>query len=396
VPSAGYVWGTARDDVWISGSDGAAHWDGRAFTPIAGVSGPIVGVGREQAWIGRWSVSRAAPQPDLAGSPPAVPPPVSAGRALVVGPIDPAFSLDPAALRGFPAALGLARGPDGRVWIHDARRAAVVIAGAPQLVQAGSPGAPLRCQRCLAPGGAGDDLLLSPGPDRAVSLLRLTAPRAAVLTRAPALLAVARSPSGAVWAVGAAEDDSAPRALVSTPAGLRLVAGLPPAAYADVAPFADDDVWIAGGLSSFSDGTRAWPAGEGVLIHFDGRAFTRHRAPDGALHAVVAVGPGEAWAAGAGGGLIHVRAGAAEVFHLDDGLGNPLRITLRAVAATGPDDVWIAGEGSTLLRWDGKELRRVDTRAAGGDASFTALLAPAGEPGWLAGPSGIWRVRRGP
>lgn len=396
VPDAYQLGGTGPDDVWIAGQS-SAHFDGRAFTALSGVSGAIVVVGREEAWIGRWHVSRdPAPQPDLAGAPAPLPAPAPESRALALGSVDPRVRLEPASLGIFPGALGLAQGPDGQVWIHDTRRIAVVAGDSARLVHSVSSGGPLRCQRCLAPAADGKGLALTPAEDRVVSLVPLAAPGAPPLTRAPDLLALARSPSGAVWIVGAAEGDAAPRALVHTAAGLRLVRGLPLAAYADVAPWTDDDVWLAGGLSSFHDGVRAWPEGEGLLVHFDGRAFTRHRAPDGALLAVVAVGPGEAWAVGRGGGLLHVKAGTAEAFHLEGEGGKALRVALRAVAASGPDDVWIAGDGSTLLRWDGKSLRRVDARAAGPDAAFTALIVPSAAPGWLAGPSGLWRLRPAP
>jgi hypothetical protein len=208
------------------------------------------------------------------------------------------------------------------------------------------------------------------------------------------LLAAVRSSGGSTWIVGAAEEDTAPRALIHAGDGLRLVQGLPLAAYADVAPRADDDVWLAGGLSSFEDGTRAWPAGEGILVHFDGRAFTRIRAPDGALLSVAAVGPGEAWAVGQGGGVLHVRGDTVEAFHLVGADDKPLRHALRAVAASGRDDVFIAGDAGTLLHWDGRALRRVDTRAAGPEAGFSALIAPSKRPGWLVGPGGVWRVSR--
>jgi hypothetical protein len=192
--------------------------------------------------------------------------------------------------------------------------------------------------------------------------------------------------------VSASGDDGDPRALVADGAGLRLVAGLPLASYADVAPRAEDDVWLAGGLAAARDGVRAWPEGEGVLVHFDGKRFTRHRAPDGALLAVVAVGPGEAWAVGMGGGLVHAKAGAVEAFHLASTSGDRLEPALRAVSARAPDDVWIAGDAATLLHWDGRSLRRVDAALAGPDGALTSVIAPAAAPGWVVGPGGVWRI----
>jgi hypothetical protein len=172
------------------------------------------------------------------------------------------------------------------------------------------------------------------------------------------------------------------------------VAGLPAAAYADVAPRADDDVWFAAGLSSSIDDARAWPGGEGMLVWFDGRTFIRHRAPDGALLAVAAPAPAEAWAVGLAGGVVHARGGTMDAFHLVAEDGTRLQVTLRAAAAAGVEDVWIAGDLSTLLHWDGKSLLRIDASGAGRDATFTAVIAPSAAPGWVVGSSGIWRLAR--
>jgi hypothetical protein len=130
---------------------------------------------------------------------------------------------------------------------------------------------------------------------------------------------------------------------------------------------------------------RGWPAGEGTLVHFDGQHFTRYRAPDGALLSVVAVGPGEAWAVGMGGGVLHVRAGEVEAFHVDDA-------PLRSVAVGSDDAIWIAGDRSLLLRV-AAALERVDTTAVGPDAALTTVIAPGAQPGWVVGPSGMWRIR---
>jgi len=116
---------------------------------------------------------------------------------------------------------------------------------------------------------------------------------------------------------------------------------------------------MAGGLTSKKDNRPARSEGEGVLVHFDGQAFTRHRAPDGTLLSVAAVGPGEAWAVGRLGGVLHVEAGRAEAFHLE------APVVLRGVAATGPNDVWMVGDGSTLPPL-GREVPPAGGRRRGG------------------------------
>jgi photosystem II stability/assembly factor-like uncharacterized protein len=89
---------------------------------------------------------------------------------------------------------------------------------------------------------------------------------------------------------------------------------------------------------------------------------------------------------GAAGSVVHASAAGITAYRV---AGAPV---LRAVAAAAPDDVWIAGSGGTLLRFDGRALRRIDTAVAGRDAAFTAILPPGEDPGWLVGPAGIFRV----
>jgi photosystem II stability/assembly factor-like uncharacterized protein len=107
---------------------------------------------------------------------------------------------------------------------------------------------------------------------------------------------------------------------------------------------------------------------------------------------VAAAGPGEVWAVGLGGGVIHAKGSMVEAFHLEREGGARLPVILRDVAAAGPNEVWMVGDGSTLLRWDGKALRRVDTSAAGREAALSAVIAPGAKGGWVVGPGGIWRV----
>jgi hypothetical protein len=399
LPDPRTVWSSGRHDVWIWG-DGLAHFDGKAWQRIAGApAGRFVpGLAPGEVWIVRTgSLFRVAldpnAQPDVEGATALAPPAVAPSRPLAVGPVDPSVRLERVSIDvdGGPpltTALGVVEGPGGVVWLHDGHRLVEVDGARARLLYQAPPLAPLACQRCAAPSGPGRGLFV------ARSLRAVAAGRAAdEILWLPAVLSLARAPSGATWAVSASDDDGSPRAVVHGASGLRLVAGLPAAAYADVAPRADDDVWFAGGLGASSDDARAWPEGEGTLVRFDGRAFTRHRAPDGALHAVAATGPAEAWAVGAAGGVLHARSGAVEAFHLVAEDGARLPVMLRAAAA-GPEEVWIAGDRSTLLRWDGTSLRRIDAKVAGRDAALTAVIAPGAKPGWVVGPGGIWRVVR--
>ncbi len=428
------VWGSARDDLWVTGREGVAHFDGERWWRILEIDddpggpaeGPlsVTGSKRGDAWIfGRSGLFHVtidpAAQPDLEGATPPPPPAATPSSALVIRGEEPGYHLERVTLDvdGGPplrAALDIAEGPGGLLWIHDGARlvehdgtrgrvlqqaprpAPFVCWSAPEndcevcVACARRKPEPVGCLRCAAPLAPGEGALLA---DEGLRWIKGGRP-AAVPGALSALTAAAASPSGAIWAVSARRDDAQPHAVVLDARGLRLVAGLPPAGYADVAARADDDVWIAGGLSSEADATHTWPAGEGTLVHFDGRAFRRERGPEGALLAVAAVGPAEAWAVGVGGGVLHARGALAEPFHLETDRGEKLGVTLRAVAARGASELWIGGDASTLLRWDGQALRRVDTREAGSRAAFTTVLPPGSRPGLVAGPSGIWKVVR--
>ncbi|MDI1480271.1 PQQ-binding-like beta-propeller repeat protein [Polyangium sp. y55x31] len=421
------TWASGRDDVWATGiTGGVARFDGQRWwrilgiEPVSGLS--VTGSGRGDVWIygdaGLWHVT---PEPraeaDLEGTTSPPPPPAAPSAALSIVGADASYRLERVVLdvdgqKPLRAALHVAEGPGGVVWLHDGARVVEYDgAHARLLYQLPKPEpffcwyAPepdcnlcaqcterkpksLSCQRCAAPTAAGEGALLAPEGWLPVRGGRAT-PEPAPLSD---LLSVTVAPSGAIWAVSAAGDDT-PHAVIHGPRGVRLVTGLPPAAYADLAVRADDDAWFAGGLTgaSTSDG-RVLPEGEGTLVRFDGRTFTRHRAPDGALLSVAAAGPGEAWAVGLAGAVLHAKGTTVEAFHLERDGGKRLPVILRSVAATGPNDVWIVGDGSTLLRWDGKALRRVDASQAGNEAAFSAVIAPGAKPGWVVGPGGIFRI----
>jgi hypothetical protein len=436
------AWSSGPGDLWVTGAEGLARFDGVRWQRILGIEGggdrayeaplSVTGAAPGDVWVhgkeGLWHVTaQAGAGPDLTGT--AAPPPPAAppSAALAMGAVDPAYRLERVTLdvEGGPPlrhALGLAAGPGGLVWLHDGVRVVAHDgARARRVYQAPRPeaavcwfaplpdcegciacqpsrGAPFQGQRTVAVTAAGEGAVLADG-------LRLVAGgRVADPLALPPLLSLAASPSGALWAVSAGEDDGLPHALVVDARGLRMVKGLPPAAYVDVAPRADDEVWLAGALTSGRrnpepealEPPRVVPSGEGTLVRFDGHVFTRHRGPEGALLSVAAPAPGEAWAVGVAGGVVHVQAGVARAFHLEREGGARHRGILRGVAAAGPADVWMAGDGATLLRWDGQALRRVDPGAAGKDTTFAAVLPPGAQPGWVVGPGGIWRIVRVP
>jgi hypothetical protein len=161
----------------------------------------------------------------------------------------------------------------------------------------------------------------------------------------------------------------------------------PIAAYADVAARAPDDVWFAGGRNPTEDHTRSWPAGEGVLVHYDGKAYRTTRTPSPLL-AVAAVGPGEAWAAGVDGVVVHVKDGRAEAF------ATGASDLLRGVWAAGPSDVFVVGDGPAILHWDGQTLRRVDASAMGPDTALVGVAGDGRGKVLAVGPAGIVAIER--
>ncbi|MCC6523993.1 MAG: hypothetical protein IT373_15140, partial [Polyangiaceae bacterium] len=292
------------------------------------------------------------------------------------------------------AARELRAAPDGSLWLHDGTRAyryaadklePLVAPPAPTPARQGAPERQLPCHACLAPTGAdaGFALGLAAGaPSELTGRARADGPLA---LEAPA--AVAASGAGEAWVVGTGLDDAWPRVLRKHAGAWSYLTGPPLGSFVAVAVHGAE-AWLAGGHNATSDGTRDWPNGAGLLCHFDGRAFTTHTEPHGALLAVAAAGPGAAWAVGAAGLVLHVDGTRIER------LAVPGAPWLRAVWVGGPNDVWLGGDESTLLHWDGTAWRHVDGAALGVRVAVTSL-APGPNGGiWAAGPAGLWHVKR--
>lgn len=392
-------------DVWAQGPSGVLHLAGQQWTRLPAIAGqrysseadawPLALAGRDDVWVGRpdglWHVTRdPGAGPDLPGSPAPVPE-ASAGRspAVAAAPSDGRYRLTRVTIpvageEPLRWALGVAAAPDGTAWLWDDHRVIELDGSTARRLFRAPPHQPLSAHHAVAPAGRGEGFFLAAG------LHRVSAGRAS--REAPPFpdpSALGQGPSGLLWAVtDDDDDDGAPRALVRAGGSTRLVRGLLPAAYAGVAVRAADDVWLAGGLMATASATHRWPAGEGLLVHFDGRAFTRRRAPDGALLAVAAAGPSEAWAVGVGGSLIHARAEGTEAVHVEPA------VLLRGVAAAA-GQVFAVGDEGTVLHHDGQALRRVDAPEAGRDGAFTCVVAPGTQAGWVVGPAGIYRLSAG-
>jgi hypothetical protein len=409
----------AHDGLWLSGGAGLLHYNGKAFARIAGIPrgynphAPtdlhVTGMGQD-VWAygatGAWHVQPASNPANLVVKVSRIQGPSPGSQPLEPGPAP--YHLERVTLavegetRPLQAAISIAASDDA-LWFFDGVRLVEQAGGRTRLLyRAAAPkpfvcwsapepdcGAcadcserrpyPLPCTRCAAPTSRGTGTLIA---EEGVMTFRGGTRDGSSSSPLPQTSAVTALGDD-VWAVSAQRDDGLPHAALASARGVQLVRGLPALAYMDVHA-RGDDLWLAGGQTSGGD-LRPLPAGEGALVHYDGKTAVQHRAPEGPLLAVAAVGPAEAWAVGVAGGILRVRAGKVEPMRLG-------RVTLRAATARSATDVWLAGDDSTLLHFDG-ELRVVDTRAAGSRAAFTAVLPPDGTtPGWVVGPSGIWRI----
>lgn len=417
------VWASSSTDVWVSDRDALVRFDGRQWWQIPSAGGEVTGSGPDDVWVHRGTLWHVTPDPRarpdievVTGPAPRAAPP---SEAMRIAGVDTAYRLERAAMdvdKGPPlrTAVSVVEGPGGVRWLHEGSRViehdgavARVLheAKKPELFHCWAAPEPdcnlcascsarrpyvAECYQCAAPSGAGEGAMIVDG-EWLWARGGATAPETVRVGPFSAMAAV--SP-GVVWAVSA-DQRREPGVLVQDKDGSRFVNGLPPGLYTAMAFRAPDDGWLAGGLGMTRVRAVPYPGGEGTLVRFDGRAFTRSRAPEGALFAVTATGPNEAWAVGHDGGVLRSKGGTTSAFHVEREDGERLRVVLRAVAG-GAGEVFFAGEGATLLRWDGAALRRVDTKAAGRSA-FSGLIAPSGErPGWVTGPGGMWRLVRVP
>lgn len=381
--------------LWVAARGGVGLHEGGVVKRIVGIEGSVrivAAAGKDDVWVGGddglWHVTASPAEPDLVLAAAREVEPVIARAALVTpGADDGAWRIERVTLpvegdAPLRWALGVVARADGTTWLWDDHRLVEVRDGAARRLHQVPIPARLDALRAAAPSGAGEGFFLADG------LVRLASGRAVrEAFSPPALTAVALAPAGALWAVSAGDDEDLPRVFRRTASGAQIVRGLPEAAWADVAAPADDEIWLVGGLSSTSIGSRRWPAGEGVLVHLEGRSYTHLRAPEGALLALAAGGRGEAWAVGVGGALVHMRGAQLEALRI---LGAP---TLRAVAVGARGEVLAAGDDGALFRWERGELRRLEPATGGFGGTLSGVVAPGERPGWVVGPAGVFRIQ---
>ncbi|WP_026412363.1 WD40/YVTN/BNR-like repeat-containing protein [Actinomadura oligospora] len=186
------------------------------------------------------------------------------------------------------------------------------------------------------------------------------------LLRGLVLTAVAPAgPSGCAWAVGHATPHG-PRAFRwdGTSWEPSDIPDIPRGRLVAVTAVAPDDVWAVGSAD------RA-----GLVLHFDGRAWTRVPSPaKGPLTGVSAVSPDDVWAVGGQG-----------VLHWDGRRWSRVKTPLTSantVSARASDNVWIAGGDGGPARFDGRRWTVLPSRGS------TVWMASAFAPDhtlWLAG-----------
>jgi hypothetical protein len=393
------VWGTARDDVWIAGDDGAAHFDGTRWSRVVGLGAPrlawVEGSGAGDVWMGGPSglFRVSSPRPRSITAP--TPPDVAREAVRAVRPSalpDPGFTRvtwRPNGRAPLTTALELATAGDA-MWIRDDEGVVEHRGGATTVLASRAAIGGSQCRKCLAPRAPGKGIVLGASAPFELG----SGPPRRLDPRLASMLAVGMGPRGARIVGGTDErgepaawwvDEAAPR--WDVPAGCYVAVAASPHPTAGAADPAAEETWLAGGLRCTIDpGGQRWPTGEGILVHHTPTSVRWFRAPAGPLLDVVATGPGEAWAVGVDGAVVHVRAGEVSRSRVEP----PVR--LHAVLVEG-DAVWVGGDDRTLVRLAGERAERVEIAALPPRAAVTSLARHDGAL-WIASPDGIVRGPR--
>jgi hypothetical protein len=278
------------------------------------------------------------------------------------------------------AATEVAVAADGTAWFRNGSRIVELQGGtAKPLVHAIATAGHVR----MAPQSAGRGWLLVPGGIVAVD----DAGRSVASARLPELQAIATSSRGVLWAVGAGQDDALPKAFTLDGTAVSYRHAVPPAAYIAASTWGSDEVWLAGGLHSTTNGRAIWPAGEGIVVHGSKSGYAWIRIPPGPVLSVAAIGPSEAWAVGPAGLLTRIRQGLVGSERLQ-----PSR-WLRSVGGTGPDDIWVVGDDGLLIHHDGKTMCRIKNLPLPRRPQLVSLAARGPGRAWVVGPDGILDVQ---
>jgi hypothetical protein len=129
----------------------------------------------------------------------------------------------------------------------------------------------------------------------------------------------------------------------------------------------------------YAVGTATDKSGEGVIVRWDGSAWTLAAITPQGLDSVYMVGSGEGWAVGAFGSIWHASSGIWKQ------ATSPTSVSLNAVAMDSPQHGWAAGEG-VLLEYTGTSwIDRTGSLPDDAPAVEDIALTPDGREGWAVG-----------
>lgn len=152
----------------------------------------------------------------------------------------------------------------------------------------------------------------------------------------------------------------------------------------DISGTSAADLWAVGG-----NGDSAAGVIRGVILHYDGAAWTTVREGEGDLfHRVWAAGPRNVWVAGGRSPVNDLDVGAGFLLHYD-GAGWSRDRTLDffplSLDGSGPEDLWVGGPGGRLLRRSRGAWQELD---AGFGGAVQGIFAPDAERTWIVGDNG--------
>ncbi|MFO0546752.1 MAG: hypothetical protein U0271_00125 [Polyangiaceae bacterium] len=365
-------------------------------------SGAIVASSRDFVWIGR-TISDAVPATDVVVQPDVHDLGVVTPSVEAVSPSEGDFELTPATLElsksvRIDSVLSTTSAPDGATWISPPRSPAWAgTSAAPQLANASTFGSvfgtpelePLSATEALVSTGTGVELVSLAGKDR-----KKPASHEEVVGW-PNPSAVDSAVDGAWFATAPDESETW---VLHRRRGAQTAhfGGLPSWAVTDLDAADSDVAWVAGGYAIADESVvsmrpRLWPLGEGFLARAADPSVAYRRFSTGALLDVAAVSKDEAWAVGAGGGIVHVRGDSVELFSLTGASADSPPV-LRAILVWGPNDVWFVGDEGTVLRYDGAKLERARSPLPK-HVTLTAVFR-WGEALYVGGPGALYKVAR--
>ncbi len=135
-----------------------------------------------------------------------------------------------------------------------------------------------------------------------------------------------------------------------------------------------DDVWAVGGSG--------WPVDPvGVIVHFDGQAWTVAKRGTMRLECVWGSGPTDIWAGGTNGEFQHYDGTAWT------SCSGVTTETIVDISGTSSQQAWAVGSTGLLLSWDGTTWTKIPT---GTGAGFSSVLAFSPTLVWAAGGNGLF------